>query len=367
MENAEKTLLVLDSYLSDLQRAFVCEQLIKKIRKFFPNYKLLLINKSHSDFGLQNKVDYYLNYGDGFMVGYPPKDILQSEAYSKPYVYRSVSIGTIENWMPLTGITDHVAGIYNSFVLSAKIGENLKFDKVYKIEFDTDFDDQDLVIIKKDVDQFKDFLFYGKRKEGKWSPSDHYILDTHLCGFSPKIFEGFDLVKNDRDYWDLCEKIKYYGKWIEYIIPRIFDYNSEKYHFEGIEVEGNLRSVYSNTKFDVVNSPGFWVNKWTDIPKICRLSGDKGVSELENKVGLFFYNEKRPTIEVETSIYNSEKLINKLKYNLEESWWAYYEIDVFEQIKIVSKYTSKDGFEHSYERILEPNKIKDLDCRFLTL
>jgi hypothetical protein len=96
------------------------------------------------------------------------------------------------------------------------------------------------------------------------------------------------------------------------------------------------------------------------------LSGDKGVSELENKVGLFFYNEKRPTIEVETSIYNSEKLINKLKYNLEESWWAYYEIDVFEQIKIVSKYTSKDGFEHSYERILEPNKIKDLDCRFLT-
>ena len=125
------TLLVIDSYLSNIERAYYCENLISQIRNHFSDYKILLINKSKESFGVEKKVDYYFNFGDSFMVGYPPNEIIDSGKYSKPYVFFGTTLGTIENWMPLTGVTDHVAGIYNSFVLSSKISKLLGFEKVF--------------------------------------------------------------------------------------------------------------------------------------------------------------------------------------------------------------------------------------------
>lgn len=366
MSIEEKVLITIDSYLSDLQRASICSQLIKKIRKIFPNYKILLINKSSNDFQLQHEVDYYFNYGEGFLVGYPPQEIIDNKGYSAPYIYFDTDAGIFENWMPLTGVTDHVAGIYNSFILSAQIAKNLKFEKVFKVEFDTNFDDGDLLNIKNDVDDFQDYLFYGKRQEGSWNGPDLYMIDVHICGYSTKIFEGYDIVKNDQEYWNLCERVRYFGKWIEYLIPKILEVNRETKEYRGIDVEGYIREVYPNTNFDVVKSPGLWVDKWTHVPKICKISKDEGKSELENKVGLFFYNEKKSKISVETKISSGDKLIETLRYELKENWWAYYELDVHENITISSKYNSEDGIEFSFEEEIDPNKIKQLNCRFLT-
>ena len=80
-----------------------------------------MINKSGDNYGLEKLVDYYFNLNKSFMVGYPPQDVLETKKYSIPYVYVDTSIGICENWLPFTGITDHVGGIYNSFVISSQI------------------------------------------------------------------------------------------------------------------------------------------------------------------------------------------------------------------------------------------------------
>jgi hypothetical protein len=51
----------------------------------------------------------------------------------------------------------------------------------------------------------------------------------------------------------------------------------------------NPRNKYSNTKFDLINNPGGWVDKWKNIPKICKIKQD--VNEITNKIGLFYWND----------------------------------------------------------------------------
>ena len=68
-------LLVIDSYISDNIRAEACSNLITQLRTHLPEYELLLINKSNNSFDLEKKVDYYFNYGKGFLVGYPPEQV----------------------------------------------------------------------------------------------------------------------------------------------------------------------------------------------------------------------------------------------------------------------------------------------------
>lgn len=355
--------MVIDSYLSNIERAYYCEKLIAQLRGHFPEYKILLINKSKESFGVEKKVDYYFNFGDSFMVGMPPKNLLESGAYSKPYVYFGTSIGTLENWMPLTGITDHVAGIYNSFVLSAKIAKTLGFDKVFKFEFDTVFDESELKTLKTEIESFKDFILYGTRHEGKWSRYD--LVDTHIIGFSPKVFEGYELVRNDEEYWKVCSKSGFYGKWIEYLIPAILDQRKKEEELDGITFEGYLKEKYPLTKFDTVNSPGGWTEKWKEIPAIGRISLDGGASELQDKLCLFFYNNDFGNINVETIIYKEEKVIFHVNKELSHRSWFYDEIKLDSELKVISEYTSNEGYHKKMEYTISPETINNLRYRIL--
>jgi len=125
-------LLVIDSYISDSTRAEACSNLITQLRTNLPEYEILLINKSSNSFDLEKQVNYYFNYGKGFLVGYPPEEIIKNEYYEVPYVYVTTNFGTCENWFPFVGVSDHVAGIYNSFVLY----EGFWYDLFPKTQFD---------------------------------------------------------------------------------------------------------------------------------------------------------------------------------------------------------------------------------------
>lgn len=360
-----KTLLVIDSYINSQDRASVCESLIKKIRKHFVGYEILLINKSNDSFGLELKVDYYFNYGKGFMVGYPPQEILDRQVYSMPYVYYENSGFICENWMPLTGMTDHVAGIYNSFIISKNIAKMLGYSKVFKMEFDTNFDDDDIIDIKFDIDRMNDYLFYGYRKEGQWAPDDYYLIDVHICGFDVKIFEDFKIVQNDDEYWELCKNIKYYGKWIEYVIPRILEYQKVKNDYFGLMYEGNLRDKYVKTNFDIINSPGGWTEKWKDLPKICKISYDGGKTEKPNEVILFYYNNDYESVLVNSKICVDEIDIEEKNIRLDKGSWFYLHKTFNEKIRIISENISDCGENRKYDKTITKDEINNLKCRMI--
>lgn len=361
----EKILLVIDSYISNLERASYCEKLIKQLRSVFDNYKILLINKSRNNFGLENIVDYYFNMGDSFMVSAPPKELIDSSVYSVPYVYVQTSLGTFENWMPLTGVTDHVAGIYNSFVISAKFAESLGFEKVFKFEFDTEFDYEELSNIKTEIEDFEDYILYGVRHQGQWETNN--LVDVHIIGYSTKIFKGFDIVRNDDEYWDLCKKVGYYTKWIEYIVPVIIDYQKQNYELNGTIKYGHLEDYYPKTKFDVVNSPGMWTEKWKTIPMVGRISLDDGKTELDNKVSVFYYNSDFEFVDVKCQIFSDDNLVHNMERNLPNRHWTYDEIEVTDEIKVFSEYVASDGTTYKNEKIIKKGDIPFLNQRMVKL
>jgi hypothetical protein len=190
----QDTLIFIDSYLSNNERAETCKNLIYQIREFFPEYKLALLNKYNDPWGLDSLTDYYLNHEESIMVGIPPQWILDQELYERQYVYVGTSLGICENWMPLIGVTDHVSSIYDSFILTSEFAKTLGFKKVFKIEYDTILDKEEAYTIKKDINQFKDYLLYGKRQEGQWAKPHHYLADIHIIGYSVDLFSGFNLV-----------------------------------------------------------------------------------------------------------------------------------------------------------------------------
>jgi hypothetical protein len=246
-------LIVVDGYLSTPERAKVCSNLIDQLNSILP-YEIALFNKFSFSWGLDSKVKHYWNHTGGFMIGYPPQELLDKELYERPYVYVKTSTGTHENWLPLVGVQDHTANIYNSFIFASTAAENLGYKRIFRIEADTEFDLNDLESLKNDLKTFENFLLYGERQEGDWAKPHHRLMDAHMVGFSIDLFTGFNLVNNDKDYWDLCKKINYYGKWIEYIIPTIFYYQKQKYPFKGINHPGSVRDQYPNSKFDLINN-----------------------------------------------------------------------------------------------------------------
>lgn len=358
----QDTLIFIDSYLSDLERADACTNLIAQIRLACPEYKIALLNKYPDSWKLDTLVDYYFYYGDSIMVGEPPQHLLDSEKYERAYVYMTTSLGTCENWLPLTGVTDHVASIYNGFILSARIAKSLGFKKVFKVEYDTDFDIEELKSIKIDFPIFKDYLLHGKRQEGEYAKEWHYLTDVHTIGYSVDLFDGFDFTLTDESWWNLCEKLNYYGKWIEYIIPSIIEYQRRTKELDGIVYNGESKDNFPNTNFDIINSPSYWTEKWEDMPKICKVNFDK--NSVTNQIVLFYWNEQDTDLEIKCNVTNSkgEILYNK-EVILSPRAWIIDNIPLKEELHIENINTRK-GNTRKANFTYSPNTIKNTPVRF---
>lgn len=359
----KNTLITIDSYLSAEDRADACKNLIKQIREVFGNeYEILLINKSNKDFGLQKEVDYYYNLSNSFMVGYPPEEILKADRYERPYVYVGTGLGVCENWLPYTGVTDHVAGIYNSFVISTKISEMMGYTHVFKIEYDTIFDMDELRDIKNDLEKGNDYIFYGVRKEGEWAKNYHYLMDVHIVAYSNRLFEGCEILKNDNDYWELNGKINYYGKWIEYVIPSVFEYQKKTHEYEGIEYNGNLRDKYPKSQFDIINGVGGWTEKWKSIPKICYMKGDKD----ENfNFGLFYWNDEDNGLNTNVIIKNEDgEVIYDKNLNINPKTYIIDKVYLNEEKLYMTKINQRGQEVEEYNEIITKDSVLNSNVHF---
>lgn len=356
----EDFLFVIDGYLSNYQRVSVCDELIVQLKKFFPDKKILLINKFNNSFGIESKVDYYFYYGDGFMVGEPPKKIIEDTRYCRPYVYFDTGNGVLENWTPHVGVSDHVANVYNGFILSSKMAKVLGYEKVFRIEYDMLFDIEELKSIQKHIKNFEeeDYLIYGRRKEGSWMSDYISLIDIHFCGFSCKMFEGFDLVKNDLDFWDLCDKIRYWGKWCEYVMSMVFEVNLKK--FKGTEHHGFVRETFKKSFFDRISSSGFWENKWMDMPRICRVTRDGGMTDRDDEIVLFYWNNDADSmvINVETNFGYQKEM------TLDRTAWSYEHVKLEGNMKFNCT-VIRDGVVNRFEKEVNKNNVLELDNRFL--
>lgn len=356
----EDFLFVIDGFLSDYQRVYVCDELIKQLKKTFPDKKILLINKYNNSFGLDTKVDYYFYYGDGFMVGPPPEELIVKHVYNKPYVFLDTDAGIFENWMPHVGVSDHVANMYNGFIISSKIANFLGYNKVFRIEYDMLFDENELEIIKEHLKTFQneDYLIYGRRKEGTWAAEHRSLIDLHFCGFSTKMLNGFELVLNDSEYWTLCNRLGYWGKWCEYLLSAIFDINVGS--LVGSEYPGFVRERFPQSKFDRVSSSGFWENKWTDMPKICCITRDNGKTHETTQILIFYWNNdcEKMKVSVNTN-FGYEKEITLNKY-----LWSYDLLEVKESMEFHCN-VDRDGKKHYFNVKLNPEDVIKLNCRFM--
>ena len=361
-----KILIVIDAYLSNLTRASVCDTLINQIREYFPDKEILLINKSGQDYDLSKKVDFYCNHGKSFLVGYPPQELLDNQTYSIPYIFVDTGIGTCENWLPIVGIQDHVAGIYNSFIISCNIANLFGYSKIVKFEFDSNLTKEDAKSISIDMDTFQDYLFYGKRYDGIWEKPENYLVSLQVCGYSTNIFKGFDMVKNDTDYWNLCKKLGYYSKWIEYLIPRILMYASKTTTFSGIVYKEHIYHKYPNSKFEIINSNGVWEDRWKDIPKLCRISRDKGITEDTNRIGIFYWNSDYDAITTFVKIVDhiGTEVLNK-EIQLNNHFWSYDELNITNSLTMTSKCITSTGEEYETTQTLNIKDINKLSCRIL--
>jgi len=357
-------LLVVDSYLSNKDRADACLNLIGQLKENLPEYEILLINKSKESYGLEKQVNYYFNYGKGFLVGYPPEDVIKNEQYEVPYVYVRTDTGTCENWLPFTEVSDHVAGIYNSFVLSADIAKSLGYKRIFKVEFDTVFDNEELLNIKKDFEKEWEYLFYGKRKEGQFAKPWHYLIDIHICGYSVDLFNGFNIVKNDDEYWALCNKIGYWGKWIEYIIPNVVGYQQREKNIEGICYEGFWYDLFPKTQFDIINGAGGWADKWKSIPKVCRISYNEHEDHVTNEFCLFYWNDNEDVLEIKTKIYDKEEIIYDFSINLNHKHFYLEKFPLNSDLRI-EKTNIYNGTVETYIENISPENVGKFSTRFL--
>jgi hypothetical protein len=365
------TVFAIDSYLSTQERADICKNLIAQIRKSYPEKKILLINKFRESWGIDKLVDFYYFHGEGFLVGIPPKHVLESGKYERPYTYFQIENGTLENWFPLVNVSDHVADVFNSFVITASIAKTLGYRKVYKIEYDTILDEEEFLSMKDDIENFKDYLVYGVRKEGTWAKDHQYLVDVHNIGYSVDLFNGFSILKNDNDFWDLCKKVDYYGKWVEYVIPAVIEYQKKHTDIQGIEYDQRVDLFFPKTKFDAISSPGEWGTTWNEIPKVCRVGSTSENSHANPNQLVFFYVGKK-TFAVDEEyvevICQASKLdgeiIYERKVDIRPNAWVYDQIYFYEPIKIMI--TNKSSACSTYkEYVLSPNDVNDINPRFV--
>lgn len=363
-------IFVIDSYLSNLERADVCRNLILQIRKIYPEKKILLINKYTDPWGLDSLVDHYYYYGEGFMVGRPSKDLMSSGKYEIPYTYIDISCGTIENWLSLTNVTDHVANIFNSFLISSVIARMLGYDKIIKIEYDTTFDEEEFKSIEEDIESFQDYLFYGNRTMGEWGKPHHYLVDVHIIGYSTRIFDSFNLIKNDEDFWNLCERVGYYGKWIEYIISSLLEERKLNMEISGIDYPGEFNTPFKKTKFDAISSPGEWADQWKNVPKICN-SGNKNPEssrDTGNLITIFYWNNNEfEDMIAECIVEDPEE--NRIMYERKVSLnpranWAIDTVRIEKTVNVTTKTWNGENF-YQETRKIGPSDLEDLPSRFL--
>ena len=359
------TLIFIDAYLSNIKRASVCEDLITQIRTSFPEYKLALINKYPNSYNLESKVDYYFYYGDGIMLGKPPQEILDNELYERGYVYVTTDAGICENWVPLVGVTDHAASNYDGYILSSRIAESLGYKKVFKIEYDTILDSNEAKNIKKDINNFEDYLLYGKRQEGQWAKPHHYLIDVHMIGYSTKIFKDIPLNTTDDIFWNLCKTIGYYGKWVEYLTSSTIEYKRQFEELKGIIYDTPIKTLYPSSQFDVLNSPSYWTQKWDNIPKVCRVSYDKGETEVDNEISLFFFNDKKSDLNVNCIITNKQgDIFYQNNLTLGHRHWSLSKLIIREEL-IVTNINTRNGITTKYESTISLDNVRDLPTRFL--
>jgi hypothetical protein len=357
-------LLVVDAYLSNKERSEACLNLINQLKEILPEYEILLINKSKESYGLEKQVDHYFNYGKSFLVGYPPEDIISNENYELPYVYAGNDQGVCENWLPLKGISDHVASVYNSFIIASNLTKMLGYNKLFRVEYDTIFDKDELLDIKKDLQKDWEYLFYGKRQEGKWAKPWHYLIDVHICGYSPDLFNGFTLVKNDDEYWKLCNKIDYFGKWIEYVISHVLEYQLKEKEIKGICYEGFWYDLFPKTQFDIISGSGGWIDKWKSMPKICKVSYDQGITEVTNEFTLFYWNDQESDLTIKTKIYDDDTLIHDFDITLKNNYTYIEKFPLEKELRIEKTNIIKGNIEE-YTEYISPQTITQHNTRFM--
>lgn len=353
-------LFVIDGYLSNYQRVSVCDELITQLKNSFPDKKILLLNKFNNSFGLESKVDYYFYYGDGFMVGPPPEEMMNDKRYCKPYVYLDTHVGVLENWMPHVGVSDHVANVYNGFIIASRIAKSLGYDKVFRIEYDMLFDEGELGTIKQHLEKFEneDYLIYGRRKEGSWISEYLSLIDIHFCGYSYKMLEGFELVQDSSEYWNLCDKVRYWGKWCEYLMSMVFESNLNK--GIGTEHPDSVRRFFSNSEFDRISSSGNWEHKWRDMPRICRISKDKGVTDSSDEIVVFYWNNDADLMKLKVSTnfgYSKEIELNR-------GVWSLDTVEVIDDMEF-NCIVERDGIKHKFSQTIKNKNVLELNTRFL--
>ena len=366
------TLFCIDSYLSKQERADTCRNLIHKIRKIYPDKKILLINKFRESWGLDKEVDFYYFHGEGFLVGEPPKELLTSKRYSRPYTYYQIDPGTLENWFPLVNVSDHVADVYNSFILAANIGKTLGFKKIFKIEYDTVLDDEEFLSMNDAIETFQDYLFYGERKEGVWARPHQYLIDVHIIGFSTSLFDGFSLVKNDQEFWDLCERVGYFGKWVEYLIPAVTEEQRKTRTLNGITHYTRVHDMYPKTVFDAISSPGEWSTTWDIIPKICRVTSvSKNEHAAPNELVIFYlgkktfqHGETHVDCWCQVTTLKDGNIIYEKEVRISPFAWSYDHLMIYEPVKIVIKNKSTAVDSHN-EYIIAPEDLENINPRFV--
>jgi hypothetical protein len=343
---------VIDGYLSSKDKAEVTLELINQLKKLDDSRKIMLINKFNNSWGIEKEVDFYREYLDGFMVGIPPQHLIDSTEYSKPYVYYATDSGVLENWMPYVGVTDHVANIYNGFIFSIKEAIKLGYSKVFRIEYDMLFNENEFIEILKDINTFEnqDYLIYGERKEGEWAKKEWSQVDVHFCGYSDKMIEDFSFVKNDEEYWALCSKIGYFGKWAEYLLSMVFKYNMNK-NVIGKSYDGFVRNKFIKSQFDRISSSGEWTDRWKDIPKICKLDIGEGHKPDLSKLVIFYLNMDYDYVEIDcvgNNGYYKHVILNK-------GSWFYEIVDRIDNMVFMSKITYENNTDVYIKKINNEN------------
>jgi len=353
-------LFAIDGYLSNYQRVSVCDELISQLRKHFPNQKILLLNKHNNSFGLESKVDYYFYYGDGFMVGKTPNVIIEDGRYSRPYVFYKTDAGTLENWLPDVGVTDHVANVFNGFLISSNLGKMFGYERVFRIEYDMFFDDEEILELKNHLEKFKneDYIIFGKREEGHWKAKHLTQMDLHFCGFSNIMFEGFNVLKNDNDFWSLSDRIQYWGKFTEYYMSMVFETKMKK--TVGTEYPGLVRDRFPKSSFDRISSSGLWENRWLDVPAICRISRDNGKTESPDELLLFYRNNDLDFLSFDVKTNFGYKREGKLSRN----HWS-YEILPVNGDMVFDCLSVQNNKKHHFQKTVNKKNLIELNNRFL--
>lgn len=353
-----RILYTIDAFINSNEKYEVTIDLIRQIRRLDPSRKILLINKNNNSFGIEKYVDFYEEYLNGFLVSSPPQYIVDSNEYEQPYVFFGGEFGTLENWLPTEGLNDHVANIYNGFIFASKQSKLKGYDKVFRIEYDMLFDDDEFKTILNDINEFEneEYLFYGRREGsggGQWAKDYQTAIDLHFCGFSNELLKDFDFVKNESEYWELCRSIRYVGKWSEYVISMMFEAAGFK-NFKGKVYIGHSREKFNKSKFDRISSTSIFDNRWKDIPKISKLDG------YEDKIVIFYVNQNYESVEVET-VSNKDyykKIILPLNH------WLFDIVDRHPNMVFMTKMTY-DGVSKTDVTLVTEESYPKLPCRLI--